>query len=74
VRAPSTAALGRGSELARAAKQTLVVQVNGRVRDRLEVEQDITEEEAVRLALASDRVKRSLGNKTPVRIVTRPVS
>jgi len=59
-------------ELARAARQTLVVQVNGRVRDRLEVEPDITEEEAVRLALASDRVKRSLGNKTPVRIVARP--
>jgi leucyl-tRNA synthetase len=60
------------AELARAARQTLVVQVNGKVRDRLEVDPDITEEAAVQLALASDRVRQFLNNRTPVRIVARP--
>jgi leucyl-tRNA synthetase len=36
---------------------TLVVQVNGKVRDRLEVPADIEEEAAQRLALASPRVR-----------------
>jgi leucyl-tRNA synthetase len=35
---------------------TLVVQVNGKLRDRIEVPADITEEEAKKLALSSERV------------------
>jgi leucyl-tRNA synthetase len=36
---------------------TLVVQVNGKLRDRIEVPADIAEEEAERLALSSERVR-----------------
>ena len=39
---------------------TLVVQVNGKVRDRLEVPADISEEEAKRLALSSGKVQSIL--------------
>ncbi|MDZ7731737.1 MAG: class I tRNA ligase family protein [Acidimicrobiia bacterium] len=44
---------------------TLVVQVNGKVRDRLEVAADIDEREAERLALASDKVSQHLGDGEP---------
>jgi leucyl-tRNA synthetase len=43
-------------ELAAAEMVTMVVQVNGRVRDRIEVEPSISEAEAEALALASERV------------------
>ena len=43
--------------LIRAEEITLVVQVNGKLRDRIEVPADITEEEAKRLALSSARVR-----------------
>ena len=36
---------------------TLVVQVNGKLRDRIEVPADITEEAATELALSSERVR-----------------
>ncbi len=47
-------------ELAAEEVFTLVVQVNGKLRDRLEVPVDITEEEAKELALASDGAQRHL--------------
>ena len=40
---------------------TLVVQVNGRVRDKLQVRADIGEEEAKTLALGSEKVRALLG-------------
>ena len=43
--------------LAAAETFTLVVQVNGKVRDKFDVDIDITEEEAKRLAMESERVK-----------------
>jgi len=58
--------------LARLERVTLVVQVDGRVRDRIEVEPDISEEEAVRLALASENARRFLDGGEPARIVPRP--
>ena len=42
---------------------TLVVQVGGKVRDKLEVPASITEAEAIRLALASDKVARWIEGK-----------
>ena len=42
---------------------TLVVQVNGKVRDRLQVPADIQEDDARELALASPRVKSYTGGK-----------
>ena len=50
-------------ELAAEDMVTLVVQVNGKVRDRLQVPANISEEEAKRLALASSRVQAHLDDK-----------
>jgi len=51
---------------------TMVVQVNGKVRDKVEVAADITEDEAVRLARSLDKVIDALGGAQPTRIVARP--
>ena len=51
---------------------TMVVQVNGRVRDRIEVPADIVEAEAEALALASERVQSYLDGSAPRRVVARP--
>jgi leucyl-tRNA synthetase len=59
-------------ELARRQTVTLVVQVDGKVRDRIAVDPAIDEAEAERLALASPRVEEHLGGASPVRIISRP--
>jgi leucyl-tRNA synthetase len=51
---------------------TLVVQVNGRLRDRLVVPVSITEAEAKELALASQRVKAYLEGKELVKTIYVP--
>jgi len=51
---------------------TLVVQVNGRVRDRIQVAADIGEEEAKQLALDSQRVQPHLKGKQVRHIVYVP--
>ena len=51
---------------------TLVVQVNGKVRDRIEVAVDIDEAAAEAAALASERVQAFLGGRTPERVIVRP--
>jgi leucyl-tRNA synthetase len=48
---------------------TLVVQVNGKVRDRIQVAVGIEEARAKELALASEAVRRHLDGKTPKRVV-----
>ncbi|MDP3062187.1 MAG: class I tRNA ligase family protein, partial [Chloroflexota bacterium] len=59
-------------ELAREEEITLVVQVNGRVRDRLQVPADIGEERAKELALASQRVRAHIDNKALERVIYVP--
>ena len=59
-------------ELAREATVTMVVQVNGKVRDRIEVVADVSEQEAEELALASPRVRDALGGAEPSRVISRP--
>ena len=56
----------------RAERVTLVVQVNGKVRDRLQVDAAIGESEAVEQALASERVQRHLDGGEPRRVIARP--
>jgi leucyl-tRNA synthetase len=51
---------------------TCVVQVNGKVRDRLEVSPDITEDELSDLAMATSGVARALTGLTIKRVVARP--
>ena len=50
----------------------MVVQVNGRLRDKLQVPADIAEDEAKRLALASPRVQAHIDNKRVDRTVYVP--
>jgi leucyl-tRNA synthetase len=56
-------------ELARAESITLVIQVNGRVRDKVEVPAGISEEEAIQAAMASLAVKRWLEGKTLRKVI-----
>jgi leucyl-tRNA synthetase len=51
---------------------TLVVQVNGRVRDRMDVSVDIEEEQAKELALASEGAKRHTEGKRIARVIYVP--
>ena len=51
---------------------TMVVQVDGKVRDRLEVPADVAPAEAERLALASEKVQAQLGGAEPRKVIARP--
>lgn len=52
--------------------ETLVVQVNGKVRDRIEVPADADEDTCVAAAMASDRVVAQLAGAEPRRVIARP--
>ncbi len=56
-------------EIAREEMITLVVQVNGKVRDRVLVPADITEEEAKERALATEGAKRHTEGKEIVKVI-----
>jgi leucyl-tRNA synthetase len=58
--------------LAVEARLTMVVQVNGKVRDRVEVDAGIDAQEMERLALASTRVQEHLRGQEPTKLVVRP--
>ena len=51
---------------------TLVVQVNGKVRERIEVSADITEGQARQLALANPRVASFIGENTVQKVIYVP--
>jgi leucyl-tRNA synthetase len=59
-------------ELARDDEITLVVQINGRVRARVDVSADISEQEARELALAHENVARFLEGLTVAKVVFVP--
>ena len=58
--------------IARADTVTIVVQVNGKVRDRLDVPADMESSEIERLALESERVKEFLAGKPPRKVIVVP--
>ncbi len=51
---------------------TLVLQINGKLRDRILVPADISDEEAKEFALTSDVVKKHLEGKTPRKVILVP--
>jgi leucyl-tRNA synthetase len=51
---------------------TAVVQVEGKVRDRLEVRATVTADELRALALASATVQRALHGRPVLRVIARP--
>jgi leucyl-tRNA synthetase len=58
--------------LARDEVVTVVVQVNGKVRDKLEVAADSAEDQVRELAFSSEAVKRHLDGKTPRKVIYVP--
>ena len=58
--------------LAREDTVTLIVQVDGKVRDRISVAVGITEDEAKKLALASESVVRQLVGREPRKVIYVP--
>ncbi|MEX1247483.1 MAG: leucine--tRNA ligase [Anaerolineales bacterium] len=55
--------------IAREDEITLVVQVNGKLRDRISVPAGISEAEAKERALASEAVRKQLGGKKPKQVI-----
>jgi leucyl-tRNA synthetase len=53
---------------------TMVVQFNGKVRDRIEVDPSIGADAAEALALASPKIRELLGDGAPRRVIMRPPS
>lgn len=51
---------------------TMVVQVNGKPRDRIEVDPSISEDAAIATALASPKVAELLAGAAPKKVVARP--
>jgi leucyl-tRNA synthetase len=62
---------GFDPELAREETVTLVVQVDGKVRDRIEVAADADEDASRELALSSPNVRRALEGRRQTRVVVR---
>ncbi len=62
---------GYDAALARAETVTMVVQVRGKVRDRIEVGPDVSEDDARALALASERVRADLAGAEPARVIVK---
>ena len=60
------------AEIAKEDEITLIVQVNGKLRDRITVSASITEDQARELALASEAVQRFLGDKEPREVIVVP--
>jgi leucyl-tRNA synthetase len=59
-------------ELAREEQITLVIQVNGKLRDKVLVPASISEAEAKELAVGRERVRSYIDDKTPARIIYVP--
>lgn len=51
---------------------TLIVQINGKVRDRLEVKSDVSEKEAKELVLKQEKIKKWLAGQEPKKIIFVP--
>ena len=58
--------------LAAVERVTMIVQVDSKVRDRIEVSADISEEEAIATARSSAKVRDILGDTEPARVIARP--
>ena len=58
--------------LAKASKITLVVQVNGKVKDKLEADEGVNDEELKAIALSSEKVKELTSGKEIVKVIVVP--
>jgi leucyl-tRNA synthetase len=60
------------AELAKEETVTLVIQVNGKVRDRVEVSADITSDQATDMAMSSDKIQSWIDGQKVQRVIARP--
>ena len=51
---------------------TMVIQINGKVKERVEVDQAVSEDVAIAQALAAPKIIEELGGQTPKRVIARP--
>lgn len=58
--------------LAKASSITLVVQINGKVRDKIEVDEALDQEELKKVALESQKVKDATADKQVVKVIVVP--
>ncbi len=58
--------------LAKASSITLVVQINGKVKDKIEADESSTEEELKNIALASPKIKELMQGKTIIKTIVVP--
>jgi len=58
--------------LAKMSSITLVVQINGKIKDKIEVEAETSKEELERLALSSEKIKALLEGQNVVKVITVP--
>lgn len=49
---------------------TIILQVNGKMRDKIQVPAEITKEELEKLVLSSERAKKNIEGKTVVKVIT----
>jgi len=60
------------SKLVKEETITFIVQVNGKIRDKIEVKSDISQKEAEALALKSEKVLNWIGNKEIKKVIFVP--
>ena len=58
--------------LAKSSSITLVVQINGKVRDKIEVDEGLDQEELKKIALESPKAKSGIEGKTVVKVIVVP--
>ncbi|MBP7212263.1 leucine--tRNA ligase [bacterium] len=58
--------------LAKASSITLIIQVNGKVRDKIEVDESLSQDELKEIAMKSDKVKSFTEGKTVVKTIVVP--
>ena len=59
-------------DAAREDEITLIVQINGRLRDRITLPASVTEAEARNAALASEAVRKHLDERQPIQVIYVP--
>ena len=59
-------------DLAKASKITLVVQVNGKVKDKIEADEGLGNDELKEVALASQKIKELTSGKEIVKVIVVP--
>jgi len=58
--------------LAKMSSITLVVQINGKIKDKIEVEAETSKEELEKTALQSEKIKALLEGQNVVKVITVP--